>query len=283
MNYILFNPLADNGQGGKTKDLAKEKLKNRFGDLVEQNLLEIDKEKFLKDLHEEDNLVLVGGDGTVNRFANEIQGYEIKNNIYLFKAGTGNDFLRDVEKDIDEDGLLLLNKYLEKLPHVIINGKTTYFINGIGFGIDGKVCEVADDMKAKGKKKINYSGIAIKLALFKFKCPNATVKVDGHEFKYKRVWLTSAMNGRFYGGGMMVAPSQDRSKSKLSMVCMHGGSRIKCLIVFVGIFKGNHVKHKEMVNIIEGNRIEVTFDKPTALQIDGETIRNVTSYVAIKE
>jgi len=282
MNYILFNPLADNNRGSKTKDLAKEKLKKRFGDLVEQNLLDIDKEKFLKNLNEEDNLVLVGGDGTINRFANEIQGYEIKNNIYLFKAGTGNDFLRDVEKDIDEDGLLLLNKYLEKLPQVIINGQTTYFINGIGFGIDGKVCEVADDMKAKGKKKINYSGIAIKLALFKFKCPNATVKVDGHEFKYKRVWLTSAMNGRFYGGGMMVAPTQDRNNSKLSMVCMHGGSRLKCLIVFVGIFKGKHVKHKEMVNIIEGNRIEVTFDKPTALQIDGETIRNVTSYVAIK-
>lgn len=94
------------------------------------------------------------------------------------------------------------------------------------------------------------------------------------------VWLASAMNGRFYGGGMMVAPSQDRLSNKLSMVCMHGGSRIKALIVFVGIFKGEHVKHKEMVDIIEGKKIEVTFDHPCALQIDGETIRNVTSYVA---
>ena len=39
-------------------------------------------------------------------------------------------------------------------------------------------------------------------------------------------------------------------------------------------------KHKEMVDIIEGKKIEVTFNHPCSLQIDGETIRNVTSYVA---
>lgn len=280
MNYLLFNPLADNGNGEKTALEAKKKLKARFGEMESRNVLEINSKQFAGSLTKKDVLVLVGGDGTINHMANEVSDLHVPCDIYVYKAGTGNDFLRDVSNEIDSDGLLLINKYIKHLPKVTINGKTTLFINGIGFGIDGQVCEVADNMKAKGVKKISYPGISVKLALFKYKCPKATVKVDGKEIKYKRVWLASAMNGRFYGGGMMVAPSQDRLSNKLSMVCMHGGSRIKALIVFVGIFKGENVKHKEMVDIIEGKKIEVTFDHPCALQIDGETIRNVTSYVA---
>ena len=58
----------------------------------------------------------------------------------------------------------------------------------------------------------------------------------------------------------------------------HGSGKFKTLAVFPSIFKGGHVKHTEMVEILTGHDIEVRFDSPCALQIDGETIRNVTSY-----
>ena len=51
-------------------------------------------------------------------------------------------------------------------------------------------------------------------------------------------------------------------------------------MVFPSIFKGEHVKHKDMVEVLSGRTIKVEFDKPTALQIDGETILGVTSYTA---
>ena len=88
------------------------------------------------------------------------------------------------------------------------------------------------------------------------------------------------MNGRFYGGGMMVTPDQHRgnAEGKVSVCVMHGSGKIKTLAVFPSIFKGGHVKHTEMVEILTGHDIEVRFDRPCALQIDGETIRNVTSY-----
>ena len=88
------------------------------------------------------------------------------------------------------------------------------------------------------------------------------------------------MNGRFYGGGMMVTPDQHRgnAEGKVSVCVMHGSGKIKTLAVFPSIFKGGHVKHTEMVEILTGHDIEVRFDRSCALQIDGETIRNVTSY-----
>ena len=51
-------------------------------------------------------------------------------------------------------------------------------------------------------------------------------------------------------------------------------------MAFPGIFKGEHVKHKDMVEVLSGKRITVEFDKPQSLQIDGETILGVTSYTA---
>ena len=33
-----------------------------------------------------------------------------------------------------------------------------------------------------------------------------------------------------------------------------------------------------MVHIVKGKEVEVTFNRPTALQIDGETVLNVTTY-----
>ena len=60
----------------------------------------------------------------------------------------------------------------------------------------------------------------------------------------------------------------------------HGSSKLKTLMIFPSIFKGEHVKSKKYVDVIEGNEITVRFDAPTPLQIDGETKLNITEYTA---
>ena len=107
-------------------------------------------------------------------------------------------------------------------------------------------------------------------------CPQVTV--DGKVYNFKKVWLASAMKGRFYGGGLNIAPSQDRKSGKLTAAIVHSSGKLKTLIVFPQIFKGQHVKHKKMFTAIEGREITVEFTHPMALQIDGETVLGVTSY-----
>lgn len=106
------------------------------------------------------------------------------------------------------------------------------------------------------------------------------ITVDGKEYSYKKVWLAPTMHGRFYGGGMMNAPNQVRNNpdGTLSVVIMYGSGKLKTLMVFPSIFKGEHISHTEMVEVLTGRDITVHFDAPTALQIDGETIKNVTEY-----
>ena len=241
--------------------------------------MSIDVKGFIDGVTDKDEIFLYGGDGTFNRFINDVYGMDIPAPVYLVKSGTGNDFLRDIG-DFESERSRDLREYMKNLPEVVINGERRRYINGIGFGIDGMVCEVADDLIAKGETNINYTTLSIKLLLFKYKRPDAKVTVDGKVYEYKNVWISSAMKGRFYGGGMMVAPVQDRMSGKLSVMIMHGGSKLKTLMVFPKLFKGEHIKHTEMVEIIEGDNVKVEFSIPCALQVDGETYRNVSSYEA---
>lgn len=281
MVHILYNL---NANCGNDKNNTVDYIKSKFSQSKAVSLFEIDDLKaFFDTFSADDEVVLIGGDGTLNVVLNKLRGYDIKNNFYLYKGGTGNDFLRDICGDaFEKDEPVLINEYIDNLPVVTVNGKEYLFINNVGFGIDGKVCTAAEDLKAKGKKSINYTTLAIKLLLTSYKPNGATVTVDGKTEKFERVWMAPVMNGLYYGGGMMPCPQQDRESDDISCCVIHSTNTLQTLIIFPSIFKGEHVKHKSKVRAFKGKEIKVEFDKPQDVQIDGETIRGVTEISTVK-
>ncbi len=277
--YILYNPLAGNSSCEEQAKMLDKLMEGK--DLIYRSVSEIESyAEFFGSLSEEDEVVICGGDGTLNRFVNDIEGIEIRNDILYYAAGSGNDFLHDVGGEKGKPPFKI-NDYIKGLPEVTVNGKRSLFINAIGFGIDGYCCEVGDEQRKKSNgKPVNYTGIAIKGLLYGFKPCGATVTVDGKEYHYKKVWIAPTMHGRYYGGGMIAAPSQDRNnkEGKVSLVVWHSSAKLKTLMVFPSIFKGEHIKHSECIDIHTGHNITVKFDKPCALQIDGETVLGVTEY-----
>ena len=277
MTLILFNPCANNSDISAV--LAGVRAYAAAPDTVEKDLTKVDLRAEICALTAQDRVLLLGGDGTIMRLANALDGASYAVPVYLWKSGTGNDFLRDLGKN-EEIEPVLLNPYLTDLPRVEVKGKVYRYINGIGFGLDGMVCEVTDKLKAKGVKKINYTMESIKLLLGGFKCPSGKVTVDGVTKEYKKIWLASAMYGKYYGGGMRVAPDQERGSGLLTCCVWHTSGRLATLMHFPKIFTGEHVQYKKSIDVISGKRITVEFDKPTALQIDGETVSGVTTYTA---
>lgn len=275
--HILVNPKAANGRGAARAENLKKVLSGN--DLEYYDITKIsDYADFIGKLSEGDSIVVAGGDGTLSRYINDTLGIEYTNDVYYFACGTGNDFMNDIQADPEKP--VLVNDYIKNLPVAEINGKKYKFINGIGYGIDGYCCEEGDKLRAAGSKAINYTAIALKGLLFGYKRRNAKITVDGKVHNYKKVWLAPTMNGRYYGGGMMATPTQDRLNSEKTVTVspMYGGTKLKTLMIFPSIFKGKHIRHKEMVSILSGHEIEVEFDRPTALQVDGETVLNVKKY-----
>ena len=276
--YILFNPHAGNG----TAEEAAKKLATTHSDSVLLDMTAINGyASLMADVTAEDTLTICGGDGTLNRFVNDTEGLEIPCEVYYLAVGSGNDFLRDLDLPVS-DTPVCITKYIKNLPVTEVKGKSYRFLNNVGFGIDGYCCEAGDAQKAKSTKAVNYTAIAIKGLLFHYKPTNAVITVDGKEYRFKKVWLAPTMKGRFYGGGMMATPDQDRTAEdgKLSVLVFHGSSSLRTLMIFPSIFKGEHIKSEKFVTVLTGYDIKVVFDSPSPVQVDGETVSGVTEYTA---
>lgn len=280
MIHVLLNPLSNNKKGQN----AELELKKIFVD-KEISFTDITSLKnaadFCKKLKKTDTIIISGGDGTLTRFADDIYSENLKQKVFLYPKGSGNDFLHDIKDKCNfQNNLIPLNDYISNLPVVTVNGVTRYFINGIGMGLDGFCCEEGDKIRSKSDKKVNYTTIALKGFFGKFHPYNAKVTVDGVTKEYNNVWLAPTMLGRYYGGGMMIAPSQNRLNKEhtLTNVVLSTKSRLKILLNFPKIFKGTHTVLTDILDFRTGHEIKVEFDKPTSLQIDGETIRKVRTY-----
>ena len=273
---VLYNPLAGNGMGQKNLQLLSSFADEKdceFRDVTREN----DPMRLIREFADRD-IILVGGDGTLNHFINSVNASEVERDIFFLSSGSGNDFLNDLGHSIKE-GPIKINRYLRDLPTVTINGEDHRFINGIGYGLDGYCCEEGDRVRARSDKPVNYTPIALKGFLYAYKPRNAVVTVDGEEHIFKKVWIAPTMKGRFFGGGMKVAPDQDRlsEEGTVTTVIVSGIGKLSCLMKFPKIFKGEH-KSLKGVTFFRGKNVSVRFDKPAPLQIDGETYSNISEY-----
>ena len=281
MIYILFNRLSNNSHGEAD---AREWAKNHNIEAEYVGLIGLNYKEFFDKLTEDDEAILCGGDGTVNYFANEMYGYEFKNKLSYAKCGSGNDFYRDVA-EYEKDGRVDFLPFLKNLPLIKVNGIERRFLNGIGYGLDGETCLVGDEIREKDPSaQINYTNIAIKLLLGGYTLRKATVTVDGNSASYENVWLSSTMFGRYYGGGIMAAPNQNRLNEEhtCTVTTLSSKGRLKTFLRFPTFSKGKH-DGKKWVTHVTGHHFKIEFDIPCALQIDGDVIKDVKEYEVVIE
>lgn len=230
--FVIYNPLAGAGEGQTVADSLEKVLDKVVG---KADITKITNYKAFMEDKEDYIFVVCGGDGTLNRFINDIEGIQFTNRVFYRAVGTGNDFLRDIEcKDVETP--VEITQYIHNLPVCEVNGK--------------------------------------------YKPTGATVTVDGKVYRFEKVWLAPSMFGRFYGGGIMPTPKQDRKASdqKLSVFLFHSSGKLRTLTIFPKIFTGDHLQYTKYTTVIEGNEITVEFDEARSLQVDGETVLNVKKY-----
>lgn len=272
---VLFNSASDNYHGEENARRLLDIFKGEEFSFFDVRKVE-SQEEFVKE-HKKETIVLCGGDGTLSHFVNGVKEKDIPEDILFFPCGTGNDFFRDInEREKSETKVVPLKKYISGLPTATIKGVEYKFFNGIGYGIDGYCCEEADRIREKSNKPINYTKIAIIGLLFKFKPRGCKITCDGVSKEYKKVWLAPMMKGKYFGGGMIPNPAQDRNGDKVSLLVWHDTGKLKTLINFPKIFTGAHVNLTKCCDVFTGDNITVEYVKPCAAQVDGETILSVS-------
>ncbi len=268
MFLLLANPTSGAGQGRNViADVIKE-LKAReisFSDIsgssYESAVLNL--RSSLKGTNPE-AVIVVGGDGMVHLAIQELAGTDVP--LILIPAGTGNDFARTMNLDLDLP-VESLSYALTHQPTSIdlgrVNGR--YFAEILSTGFDSMVNERANRMRFRSKIKYD---LAMLLELPVFKPLEYEISVDGRKMTTPAM-LIAVANGISYGGGMKICPNSDIQDGLFDLMILEPVSKIEFLKVFPKVFNGTHITHPK-VRILQGKKI--TINSKAIAYADGERI-----------
>lgn len=268
MIYILYNPLARNCKKEKSINKFKKIVKKNFKseEISFLNILKIENPNFfLSTIKQIDKIIIAGGDGTLNAISNSIDfdKYDM-DNIYLIKAGTGNDFFKSLNTN---KKIVNITRYLKNLPKIKINDKEYKFLNGVGIGLDGLICHYILNLKLKKTRNVFFKS---SIKAFKNHKPfDISFELDNIPYDLKNVRLISIMNSPYYGGGMKISPNSHRDNPYLDIVVISDISKKALLFNFPKVYKGKHLKLK-YVKVYKANNIVIK-NNSQFIQIDGES------------
>lgn len=254
---FIVNPVSSNGSTGN----KWPELKKQFEDALGEISYELTKapmhatelvRKALEDGYQ--IIVSVGGDGTMNEVLNGFfndEGEPINSKAYLtvFSLGTGCDFIKTLEqKKGIEHVIAVLKREKEKIIDVgwLIASETDnrkrYYLNIADSGLGG-----ATTFRVNKKTKILKGFLSFLLAsvhsLFTYVDKSVTVELDGELVASGLINSVIVANGKYFGGGMKIAPDAVLDDGLLDLIIIHHMHKPMLFKSFLSIYKGNHIKN----------------------------------------
>ena len=93
--------------------------------------------------------------------------------------------------------------------------------------------------------------------LVRYKFQDVRISVDGTATAIEaRIAVAAAANGRFFGGGMMIAPQAELDDGLLDFVIFRGAAKLTLIKDMRLLYSGSHVDHPA-VTMLRGRKIVV--------------------------
>lgn len=309
MFHIIVNPASSSGRGKSKWD----KLESRFkqGGIpykVHFSSSTNTVEKICRELTsrgEECNLVVLGGDGTMNAVVNGIQDFD-NTRVGFIQTGSGNDLVKGLgvkknksdlidsilrgetvrECDIGRVTYHDRSSLLDPFTHKPIgeppqsagasSESVRLFNISAGMGFDAAVCQRADSSSLKSllnairMGKLIYISEAVHMI---FASPMVGMKItcDGHQTFRPRTLFAVVMNTCYEGGGFKFCPDATSSDGILNLFGAGDLNRMNFFRIFPTAYDGNHLRFKGLFTD-KGRSITIQSAVPLWVHTDGEVM-----------
>ena len=220
-------------------------------------------------------LVVVGGDGSVNEVVNGIadaHGVELA----VIPRGTGWDFVRtfDIPRDLDAAVDVALTGSVREIDLGAVTYRTwggedarSVFANVASAGISGAIAQRANESSKALGGKVSYYWAT--LAVFVgWQTGEMRVTVDGESRNGKMIDAV-VCNGRYLGGGMMMCPEAEPDDGVFDVLLIGNVTKRDLLLVLPKTYKGNHLPHPRL-ELLRGKVVTVESAEPLPIELDGE-------------
>jgi YegS/Rv2252/BmrU family lipid kinase len=283
--FIVVNPNSAGGETGRRWRRLEAEVRAVLGEVAvamtsrPMEAAELTRRALL-DGHR--TVLAVGGDGTLNEVVNGFfheDGTPVAPDaaVGLLPRGTGGDFRKTA--GVPADFAAAVRHVAAARPRRIDVGRIRYrahdgrdavrhFVNVASFGISGTVDERvnASSKWLGGTLSFNLASLR---ALLGWRDVTVRVRVDGGVPEALPITCVSAANGRFFGGGMMVAPDARLDDGLLHLTFWSGYGVGTFLFRQAGIYSGAHLRWGG-TRAMAARKIEAESDARVLVDVDGE-------------
>lgn len=232
-----------------------------------------------------DLIIAAGGDGTASEVADGILRSRMSVQLGIVPVGTGRDFVRNF--GLQRGEMAAVEAICSGRTRAIDVGRATYvaddggtavrhFINVASLGVSGPTVRAVNRAKANRPVSARLAFYYHTLReLMAYRVQRVSVVTDGGAAFEFDTALVAIANGRFFGGGMMVAPGASLEDGMFDVLLYRPQGKLRMLLDFQLIYKGLHTTLPR-VTIIRARQVEVlpakgSADNAAILDIDGES------------
>jgi diacylglycerol kinase (ATP) len=224
-------------------------------------------------------LVAVGGDGTIHEVANGILNSSNAGNTALgiISTGTGSDLSRTIGLSADfTRACSSLNSPRRLVIDVGLveyqvkgQRRQRYFVNSAGIGFDAEVVAATERLPKYFGGTIPYlTGLLRSFIGYR----NIPVSFNlGNKTEKARVMSMVIANGRYFGGGMHIAPEARVDDKLLDVVIIGNFGKIELIRNLSRVYKGTHLTHPK-IRLEKSTAITIQSTERFLLHADGELL-----------
>lgn len=268
---IICNPRSGKGKALKVLPLLEKFLTERGA------LHQTYTHSLPKHLNGFTDLVILGGDGTINHTINHFDHIPVP--IGIISCGTGNDIAQLLHGDLSIEEQFERAVYAP--PQWVDAGRCNnrLFLNGAGIGFDGWVVKSQLTKKLLSGKAAYYGTV---LSLLFFYRESAVTITTNNRTWQTQLFMMSVANGKTYGGGFMVAPRADLTDGLLELITINRIGLFKRLRYLPVIEKGKHLDAAlPFVQYEQTTSVTITSDIPLQAHVDGEYMQDTQFQISL--
>jgi len=216
-------------------------------------------------------LILGGGDGTVSSVVDFLADHEVV--LGLLPLGTANDFARTLGIPDDVQGAC---ETIAKGKVVDVDlglAGSNYYVNVASAGLSVGVTQALSPWMKRRAGVLAYPMAAIKAFLNHepFSARLTFPEGDHEPVEHERLLQVAVGNGRFYGGGMVVAPDSGIDDRSLDVYAIELG-RHRDLFGVARYLKSGDFIRSEAVSQYRTPRVRLETEPELPINIDGEVV-----------
>ena len=225
------------------------------------------------------DIIVCGGDGTVNQIANATQGININIGIIPMGSGNGLAFAAKIPKRIGKALEIIFAGKAEFIDSFYINKKFSCMLCGLGFD-----AQVAHDFARQQKRGLTTyvkqsikNFFAAKTYLFELSLGGKIINTDA--------FFISIANSNQFGNNFTIAPQASLHDGLLDIVVVNKMSKLRMVWAILKQIRNGQVRlyedkkyHRNDIHYFQTKKLNIKNLQLAPLHIDGDPVETTTEF-----